>query len=153
MGKRTWAALACVAIVIALPVAGCGDDDDDTDDGAATSEQVGAEEADAYQEEIASLGDEEQIERIGATWADLFAARDEEMCGYLHPDIAPSPETCTQFLEGALTASDKLQSSYEGATVTDVRVQGDTATATFSNRQRVEFAKDPDGAWRVASVR
>jgi ketosteroid isomerase-like protein len=151
MRKGIWAALACVTIAIALPVgAGCGGDDDD--DEATATEQVATGEADALQEEIAELGDEQQIERVGAAWADSFAARDEEMCGYLHPDLAPTPETCLQYLEGGLTLSVNLQSSFAGATVTDVKLRGDSATATFSNRQRVNFEKDPDGAWRISGL-
>jgi len=150
MRKWIWVALACATI--ALPVAaGCGDDDDD--DATPTPEQVASDEAAALQEEIANLGDKEQIERVGAAWADLFAAGDEEMCGFLDPDIAPSPEACLPYLEGALTGSVEVQSSYAGATVTDVRLQGDTATTTFSNRQRVEFVQDPGGAWKISSVR
>jgi hypothetical protein len=71
------------------------------------------------------------------------------MCGYLHPDIAGS---CALYVEGALTGSTELQRSYAGTTVESVEIKGGTAVARFSNGERVEFQKDPNGEWKVTSV-
>jgi hypothetical protein len=138
-----------VLVVLALTLIGLGCGDDDGDDGNGGDATTLAEEAAALQEEIAGLSDEDQIKRVGAAWAEPFAAGDEEACGYMHPDIVPSLAACSQFLEGALTGSTRLQRTYEGATVTDVTVMGETATTRFSNGESVEFQKDPDGNWKI----
>jgi len=152
MTKR-WVMVACVlAVATGAFVAACGDDDDETATEETSSGQPGAAEADALQDEIADLDDEAQIRRIGDAWAEPFAAEEEVMCGYLHPDIAPAPESCDQYLEGALTRSTVVQRSFAGATVSKVTIEGDTAKATFTNGEPVLFAKDLDGAWRITEV-
>jgi hypothetical protein len=146
MEKRRFREVLAFALVIAaaLLASGCGgDDDDDT-----ATEAPGTAEAAALYDEITDLPDGEQIEQVGAAWATPFAAGDEAMCGYLHPDLG-----CNQmFLEGALTGSTAIQSSYAGATVTDVRINGETANTEFSNGERVEFKKDSDGQWKISTV-
>jgi hypothetical protein len=147
MEKRRFSEVLAFALVIAaaLLASGCGgDDDDDT-----ATEAPGTAEAAALYDEIADLPDEEQIERVGAAWATPFAAGDEAMCGYLHPDLGCNE----QFLSGALTGSSAIQESYAGATVTDVKINGETAIAEFSNGEPVEFQKDPEGEWKIAAVR
>jgi hypothetical protein len=147
MEKRRFREVLAFALVIAataLLASGCGgDDDDDT-----ATEAPGTAEAAALYEEIADLPDEEQIERVGAAWPTPFAAGNEAMCGYLHPDLGCNE----QFLAGALTGSIRIQKSYAGATVTDVKINGETATAEFSNGERVEFKKDSDGRWKISAV-
>lgn len=138
-----------IALITALIAAGCGGDDENGN-GDTTPEPAGAEEAAALQEEISGLSDEEQIERVGAAWAEPFAAEDEAMCAYLHPDVAGG---CSVFVQGALTGSSTIQRSYAGATVTKVTVDGNTASAEFSNGEPVEFSKNPDGEWRITAVR
>lgn len=143
--------LCILALVFAgLVAAGCGDDDDgDAAEDQATELAVpGAEEAAALQEDVADQTDEEQVEAVGEAWAELFGAEDEAMCAYLHPDLG-GPSSCAQYTEGSLTGSSKLQASFDGATVEGVNVDGDAATAEFSNGEQVEFARDPDGAWKV----
>ena len=146
---------ALVALAAAgLIAAGCGGDDDGDESGeetAATVAAPGAEEADALQEEVGDLGDEEQVAAVGDEWADRFGNEDETMCGYLHPDLG-GPSSCTEFVKGSLTGSSKLQSSFAGATVENVDVQGDTAVAEFSNGEEVTFRQDPDGAWKVVET-
>lgn len=148
--------LSVLALVLAaLVAAGCGDDDDgdETAEGQATELGVpGAEEAAALQEDVADQTDEEQIEAVGEAWAELYGAEDEAMCGYLHPDLG-GESSCALYVQGALTGSSKLQASFAGATVEGVSVDGDTATAEFSNGEQVEFARDPDGAWKVIETR
>lgn len=145
MGKGSWLQAALVLAAIVLVAAGCGDDDDDE----ATSEASGGEAA-ALQEEIADLSDEEQIVRVGEAWADPFAAGDEAMCGYLHPDLGAEGEpVCATFVSGDLTGSIAVQRSYAGATVDSVKVKGQVALARFSNGERVEFQQDPEGDWWV----
>ena len=138
--------LALVASVAAIALVGCGGDDDDTT-AATTTED--ATEAAALYDDIADLPDEEQIEQVGAAWAEPFSQNDEAMCDYLHPDIAPGGSTsssCTEFLGGGQTP---LQKSYAGATVKSVEVEGETAVAKFSNGKVVEFQKDPNDEWKI----
>jgi hypothetical protein len=142
--------LAIIGAAFAIALVGCGGDDDNNGTGAATTTSPAAAEAEALQDEIADLSDEEQIARIGETWAEPFAAGDEAMCAYLHPDLAADAgETCTLFAEGALARSSILQSSFAGTTVKSVEIKGQTAVATFSNRKPVEFQQDPEGKWWV----
>ena len=146
--------LSVLTLVLAgLVAAGCGDDDSDenAEDQATELAVPGAEEAAALQEDVADQTDEEQIEAIGEAWADLFGAEDEAMCGYLHPDLG-GPSSCAEYVLGSLTGSTKLQRSFAGATVEGVNVDGDTATAEFSNGEQVTFARDPDGAWTVSET-
>lgn len=142
-------ALAALAVA-GLLVAGCGDDEDDGSDDATTTAATvpGAEDAAALQQEIAGLPDEEQITRVGEEWADLFGKGDEAMCAYLHPDLG-GPSSCASYTDGALTGSSKLQESFEDGTVESVEINGESALAEFSNGNRVRFAPDPDGAWKV----
>jgi hypothetical protein len=147
-----------VLVVLAaagLIAVGCGGDDEGDESGGNNATAVavpGGEEAAALYEEIADLSDEEQIERVGAAWADPFADGNEAMCGYLHPDLAP--EACEEafYLDGALTNGNELQSSFAGATVKSADIRGDTAIAEFSNGHRVKFMTDPDGAWKVVET-
>lgn len=134
--------VTAVASTCVLALAGCGGDESKD----ATAEDSRSAEATALYEEIADLGDEEQIKRVGAAWAEPFARGDEVMCDYLHPDIA---DGCSQFVQGALTGSGVLQKSYAGATVRKVEVNGDTSTAEFSNDELVDFGKDPNDEWKI----
>jgi hypothetical protein len=148
--------VALIALAAAgLIAAGCGDDDDESSDETTTETTVsapGAEDAAALQEEIADLGDEEQITRVGEEWADRFGNSDETMCGYLHPDLGAGPTTCAEYIGGSLTQSSELQASFAGATVEGVEINGDSAFAEFSNGHQVEFAQDPDGGWKVVQT-
>jgi hypothetical protein len=132
---------------MALVGTGCGGDDDDDQ---ATTEAPGAAEAAALQEEVANLSDKEQVERIGEVWVEPFAAGDEAMCAYLHPDLgAEMKATCAIYADGALARSNILQASFAGTSVKSVDVKGRIALATFSNDEPVEFQQDPDGEWWV----
>jgi hypothetical protein len=143
--------LVLVAFAAAgLIAAGCGGDDDDgSGQDTAALAVPGADQAASLQEEIADLGEEVQIARVGEAWAEPFAAGEETMCGYLHSDIAGS---CSGFVGGALTGSSELQASFAGATVKRVDVQGDTALAEFSTGNSVKFQQEPDGAWKVVET-
>lgn len=142
--------LAIIMAAFAIALVGCGGDDDDNGTSAATTTGAGAAEAEALQDEIAGLSDEEQIERVGGAWVEPFAAGDETMCAYLHPDLgAGAKETCASYAEGALTRSSILQASFAGTTVERVAVKGETAVATFSKGKPVEFQQDPEGKWWV----
>jgi hypothetical protein len=153
MRTSRWIPVAfAVVLTVGLIGLGCGGDDDDGNGGDATT-FTGAEEAAALQEEIAGLSDEEQIKRVGAAWADPFAAADEEACPYMHPDVAPAPEACAILLSSDFTGSVRVRGSYAGATVADVTVEGETARAEFTNGELVEFRKDPEGEWKVSSAR
>ena len=148
--------IALVVLATAgLIAAGCGDDDEGDESGEDTTTTLavpGGEDAAALYEEIAGLSDEEQIERVGETWAEPFAEGDEAMCAYLHPDLAP--EACEEagYLDGSLTGGNELQSSFAGTTVKNVEIRGDTAIAEFSNGHQVKFRTDPDGAWKVVET-
>ncbi|HYH62070.1 MAG TPA: hypothetical protein VD766_09410 [Solirubrobacterales bacterium] len=150
----------CLLAAVGLIGIGCGGDDESSeDDGAATStttsttvsDSPGAEEAAAFQEEIADLSDEEQISAIGDEWAKLFGDGDEKMCGYLHPDI--SGETaCSGYVNGSMTGSSELQSSFSGATVEDVQIEGEEAFAEFDTGNTVKFTPAPDGTWAIIAT-
>lgn len=145
MGRARWLLVTLVLVAVALAGPGCGGDDDDE----ATTEAPGGEAA-ALQEEIANLSDKEQIERIGQAWVEPFAAGDEAMCVYLHPDLgAEASETCSLYTEGQLAQSRTLQASFAGTTVESVDVKGQTAVARFSNGESVEFQQGPEGEWWV----
>jgi hypothetical protein len=139
--------LATITSVVVIALAGCGGDDDD----ATTAEDPAASAVAALYDEVGELPDEEQIERVGAAWAEPFAEGDEEMCAYLHPDLA---ESCVEagYLDGALTGSLELQSSYAGTKVESVEIKGRGAVTKFSNGERVEFQKDSNDQWKVTSV-
>jgi hypothetical protein len=143
MNNRRVVGSLALLLATALIAAGCGGDDDEE---ATTPELPGAAQAAALQEEIADLSDEEQIKRVGAAWAEPFAAGEEEMCAYMHSDLVPAPESCTAVTG---TSVDPQQRSYAGATVKGVTIEDETATAEFSNGELVEFQRDPDGAWRI----
>lgn len=131
MGRARWLLVALVLVAVALAGAGCGGDDDD-------------------EATIANLSDKEQIERIGQAWVEPFAAGEEAMCVYLHPDLgAEVSETCSFYTEGQLAQSRTLQASFAGATVESVDVKGQTAVARFSNGESVEFQQGPEGEWWV----
>ena len=135
-----------------LLAAGCGGDDDGENGDEAPAVTVsGGDEAASLQQEIADLSDEEQIERVGEAWAEPFAAGNETMCGYLHPDLGAA-SSCATYVQGALTGSSKLQASFAGTTVENVEVGGETAVAAFSNGEEVSFRQDPDGAWKVVET-
>jgi hypothetical protein len=139
--------LATITALVAITLAGCGGDDDD----ATSAERPVGGEAAAVYDEISDLPDEEQIERVGGAWAEPFAKGDEEMCAYLHPDLAPS---CVEagYLDGALTGSLELQSSYAGARVESVEIEDGSAVTKFSNGEQVEFQLDSNDQWKVTSV-
>lgn len=150
-GRVALVMLAAVGLI----AAGCGGDDEGDEGGEDTATALtipGAGDAAALYEEIAGLDDEQQIKRVGEAWADPFAAGNEAMCAYLHPDI--SPESCKEahYLEGALTNGSALQESFAGTTVKNVEIRGDTAIATFSNGHQVLLMTDPDGAWKVVET-
>ena len=115
MHFRTLIALAAALATLSFAFAACGGDDDDE----TATETPGEAEAAALYEEISDLPDEQQIERVGEAWAGPFAAEDEAMCGYLHPDLGCS----NQLVEGALTGSVAVQRSFAGATVSNVKVK------------------------------
>jgi hypothetical protein len=144
------ARLAVFIGVVVIAIAGCGDDDDDGT-GAATTTDAAATEADALQEEIANLSDEEQIEQVGVAWAQPFAEGDEAMCAYLHPDLGGA-SSCTTYVQGELIGSIKRQRSFAGTTVESVDIRGETAVAEFSNGERITFQQDPEGEWKVVGV-
>lgn len=143
---------AIVTGAFAIALVGCGGDDDDAENGNGSTGTTSAAtaEASALQGEIANLSDMEQIERVGEAWVEPFAAGDEAMCAYLHPDLgAEVSETCALYGEGQLARSDILQSSFAGTTIESVDVKGRTAVATFSHGEPVEFQQDPEGKWWV----
>lgn len=143
--------LAVFAAVAVTALAGCGDDEEDATPAATATDTAATEAAEALQDEIANLSDEEQIERVGEAWADPFAKQDEAMCAYLHPDLGGAT-ACSSNVSGELAGSIRVQESFAGARVESVDIEGQTASAEFSNGQEVRFGQDPDGAWRVTDL-
>jgi hypothetical protein len=144
MGRK----LATIMGAVAIALVGCGDDDDDATNGATTN--AATADSAALQDEIANLSDREQVERIGEAWVKPFAAEDTAMCAYLHPDLgAEAPETCATYTDGNLAGGNVPQASFAGTTVDRVEVKGQTAVATFSQGEPVEFQQDSEGRWWV----
>jgi hypothetical protein len=138
-------------VVIGLVAAGCGDDEVTRMLRTSRPRWQYRGESRRSRADVGDLADEKQVAAVGEAWAELFGAEDEAMCAYLHPDLG-GPSSCTQYVQGALTGSSKLQASFGGATVDTVSVDGDTATAEFSNGEQVTFARDPDGAWKISET-
>ena len=109
-------------VAIGLVAAGCGDDESD-------------ENAQDQPTEVAVPGAEE----AAAFQADIGDLGDEE-------------QVTAVGVQGALTGSSKLQASFGRATIDTVNVDGDTATAEFSNGEQVTFARDPDGVWKISET-
>jgi hypothetical protein len=135
--------LATIVSVVAIALAGCGGDGEE--DKTPPENRV-TEGAAAVYAEIGDLTDKQQIERVGAAWAELFAGGDEAMCDYLHPDIAGG---CSQYVQGALTGSSRIQRSYAGTSVAKVEINGRTAVTRFTNGERVDFEQDPNDQWKI----
>lgn len=150
VGFVTGRLAVCLGVVV-IAFAGCGDDEDDDAASPATTTDAAAAEADALQEQIADLSDEEQIERVGEAWAEPFAAQDEAMCAYLHPDLGGAT-SCAAYIRGELIGSIGRMRSFARTTVESVDVRGETAVAEFDNGERVDFGQDPEGEWKVTGI-
>jgi hypothetical protein len=114
-------AIAVLAAVIALALAGCADDENSTTK--------------------TTLSLEQKVEQAGNKWARLFASADPAACGYMtqpgcvqvtckRPPTGTTIRTCTR------TA---LRKSFADATVQEVAIKGKRAVARFSNGERVEL--------------
>jgi hypothetical protein len=133
--------LATIISAVAIALAGCGGDDD-----AKPTRDPRLDDAAVVYAEIRDLTDKQQIERVGAAWADAFSKDYEAMCEYLHPDVAGG---CREYLE---SASARLRRSYAGKSVTGVEIDGRSAVASFSNGERVDFEQDSRDRWMVVGT-
>lgn len=103
---------------------------------------------------VPSLTPAQRIERIGNTWAPLFAAARPRACNYM---TQPACErvACERVGSGPIPnctlPSSKFRRSFEDATVQDVSVKGYRAAARFSNGELVEFFGD-GGTWWIQKL-
>jgi hypothetical protein len=132
---------ATIITVVAIALAGCGGDDD-----AKPTHDPRLDDAAVVYAEIRDLTNKQQIERVGAAWADAFSRGYEAMCEYLHPDVAGG---CSEYLE---STSARLRRSYAETSVTGVEINGRSAVASFSNGERVDFEQDPRDRWMVVGT-
>jgi hypothetical protein len=115
-------ATAVIAAVIALVLAGCGDDGDST-----TTE--------------ATLSPEQKIEQTGEGWAQLFAADDRKTCRYMTQPLCEriACERISEPIENCTPPSPSYRKSFEDATVEDIAIGGRKAAARFSNGEAIEL--------------
>jgi hypothetical protein len=129
LGRVT--AVVALAAVLALVLAGCGDDD----------EQMTTETA------------QDEIERVGNNWARLFAA--DAFGDSCESMIQPFCERIDcerasgQPIPNCKPPSAEFRSSFEGATVEDVVIRGDNAGARFSNGEVVELVEEAPTQWLI----
>ena len=133
--------LATILTVVAIAVVGCGGDDE-----AQPTRDPRLDDAAVVYAEIRDLTDKQQIERVGAAWADAFSKGYEAMCEYLHPDVA---DGCSEYLTAAST---ELRRSYAERSVESAEIKGRSAVVTFSNGKKVDFKQDPNDRWMVVGT-
>ena len=144
-------ATAVVAAVVALVLAGCGDDEE-----SATTEAAPAVTSPRPSEIRGSP--EQKIEQTGEAWAPLFARDGVAACRYMF-----AQPVCEEFFgrDGEppeVGDPSGFQESFANATVERVEVEGHKAGAEFSNGELVEFIQETDeprslvGAWFILDV-
>jgi hypothetical protein len=119
-------ATGVLSAVVALALAGCGEDEEST-----TTE--------------ARLSPEQEIERIGNKWAALFAA-DAHSTGRYMSQPALERMTCERIsgpIENCTPPTPAFRESFEDATVQDVEIKGEHAGAKFSNGEAVQLDHAP----------
>ena len=113
---------AVLAAVIALVLAGCGDDEDST-----TTE--------------ATPSPEQKIEQTVDKWAPLFAAAaDRAACRYQTQPLCERVDcerVATGPIKNCTPPSSEFRKSFEDATVQDVAIKGGQAGAKLSNGEAV----------------
>ena len=103
------------------------------------------------------LSAEQEIERVGNTWAPLFAGGDRRWaapgtCTYMTPAACERISCERQRRMGNCTpASWQFRRSFADATVVDIVIRGRQAGARFSNGETVEFF-DVGEAWWIDKV-
>jgi hypothetical protein len=114
---------AVLAAVIALVLAGCGDDEDSTTE--------------------ATLSPEQKIEQTIDKWAPLFAAAaDREACRYQTQPLCERiacERVATGPIKNCTPPSSEFRKSFEDATVHDIAIKGEQAGAKLSNGEAVEL--------------
>jgi hypothetical protein len=140
---------------LGLTACGGGDDEATGDTNAATGDTNAA---------ILSPKQEakQEIERIGAKWAPLFAAAEPTACSLYMIEEACSRIDCEHFdgrpMKNCTPPSPGLRKSFADATVHDIALRrfksgamGFKAGAKFSNRETVLFHLD-GGGWKIVKV-
>ena len=99
----------------------------------------------------ADLTPKQEIQRIGNSWARLFAAADRQACQYMSQP-ACERVVCERVGMGPIPncalPSSKFRRSFEDATVQAVVIKGHRAAARFSTGAIVEFYGD-GGTWSI----
>lgn len=115
-----------------LAVAGCGS----SEEPASGTSEIDEQEAKA------------EITEIGDSWAHSFADPASNACAYMLEEL------CDEYIyertaQGVLGTLPEWQASFKDARVEEVEVDGDRATARFSNGREVGFER-VDGLWMVS---
>jgi hypothetical protein len=149
---------AVLAAAIAFAVFGCSGDEGD---GPATEskpspEQEAKAEASPEPEAGGKPSPKQEIEERAGSWAPLFAASaDEWACRYM-TQPACEQVACESATAGCTPPPSELRKSFEDATVQDIALKGERATATFSNGEVVGLQylseHEPDGTWQINRV-
>ena len=99
----------------------------------------------------ADLTPKQEIQRIGNSWARLFAAADRRACQYMSQP-ACERVVCERVGSGPIPnctlPSSKFRRSFEDATVQAVVIKGHRAAARFSTGAMVELYGD-QGTWSI----
>ena len=90
----------------------------------------------------ADLTPKQEIQRIGNSWARLFAAADRQACQYMSQRVGMGP------IPNCALPSSKFRRSFEDATVQAIVIKGHRAAARFSTGAMVEFYGD-QGTWSI----
>jgi hypothetical protein len=122
-------ATAVLAAVLALILAGCGDDEESTTTEATTTEIRGFQ--------------EQKIEQVGNDWALLFAEDNVAACEYIF-----GQPLCERYWGDPggeppeVSRPSAFQESFADATVERVEVKRNRAGVEFSNGEVVEFIQE-----------
>jgi len=121
--KNVRVTTAVLAAVIALVLAGCGDDEDSTTE--------------------ATLSPQQKIEQTVDKWAPLFAgAADRAACRYQTQPLCERVDcerVATGPIKNCTPPPSAFRNSFEDATVQDIAIRGDQAGAKLSNGEAVEL--------------
>jgi hypothetical protein len=94
---------------------------------------------------------EQEIERVGNTWAPLFAAGQIDDCSYMTQPLCERI-ACERVggvrIRNCTPPTSAFRNSFFGATVQEVVVDGGRAAASFSNGEVVELHGDA-GTWSI----
>ena len=96
----------------------------------------------------------QEIERIGNSWAPLFAAENAQSCRYMTQPVCERI-ACERVggvkIRNCTPPTAAFRKSFEAATLEETAIRGHRAAARFSNGEVVEFYGDA-GTWHIKKV-